>query len=628
MAALAALLSSSALAQHPRSKPRIARALPAQAASLPPAPLVGGSDSCATPDAIAGTGLFAFDDTAATTGPDGQGEAACNLFGNTAIKSDVWFVWTAPASGIATVTTVQQTIVDTKIAAYPAPVPGGGCPASGSALACNDDDVGSGTFQSTIAFRCASGSQYMLQVGLFPGPFPPALPGTGNLSILVTPVLVNDECSSASVVAGFGPGAPHAYDTSAATTGTAGQNNAACESFATRAIDGDLWFEWTSTVTGWVRLSTCAGASNDTKVAVYQGAGCPGGAPLVCDDDACGTVGGAAEARFFANSGTPYTLQLGTFPGQAGGPGSFTIEAFTPAAGDDCHAPLLIAGDGPHPFDDRQATTGVEGQAELLCTTLADPNPRIAYDLWYQWTAPGTGTATWTTCGGSSLDSKLAVYAAGSCPTSASLACNDESCVSFGPSTVSFPVSAGQPYMLQLGAWPGAVASSGTFTVTLGSQTGVPFCFGDGTGTSCPCSPGTVAPGSASNGCPNSFYAGGANLRATGRASVASDSLALQGSGMPNGGCLYFQGTVSLVGSAFGDGLLCSGGTTTRLGIKQNTNGWSTFPLPGDAPISQAAGVPPAGGMRVYQVWYRNSEVFCTSAGHNMSNGTAVTWTP
>ena len=32
-----------------------------------PAPLVGGSDSCTTPDVITGTGTFAFDNSTATT---------------------------------------------------------------------------------------------------------------------------------------------------------------------------------------------------------------------------------------------------------------------------------------------------------------------------------------------------------------------------------------------------------------------------------------------------------------------------------------------------------------------------------------------------------------------------------
>ena len=187
-----------------------------------------------------------------------------------------------------------------------------------------------------------------------------------------------------------------------------------------------MWFRWTAPTTQWVRLTTCAGATTDTKVAVYAGAGCPSSEPVVCDDDACGQAGGPSEARWFATAGAVYTIQLGTFPGTGGGPGFFTIESFAPAAGDDCNAPIRIAGAGPHAFDDVQATTGTQGQIDALCTSPTDPNPRITFDLWYKWTAPVTGTATWSLCAGTQLDTKIAAYSGTGCLSGFSLACNDD----------------------------------------------------------------------------------------------------------------------------------------------------------------------------------------------------------
>lgn len=626
-AAFALVLTAEGLhAQRSRAKPK--RPVLPSAANFfpPPAPLLGGSDACASADPIAGVGLFGFDDTTATTGAEGQTEALCNEFGNTAILADVWFAWTASASGVARVTTVNQTIVDTKLAAYP----GSACPTPQSAIACNDDDVGSGTFQSTITFACAAGSTYLLQVGLFPGPFPPAVPGIGNLAITIQTPSVNDTCTAPTIVSGFGPAAPHAFDATLATTGAQGQNNAACESFATRAIDHDVWFQWTAPVLGWVQLTTCAGSSADTKVAVYQGTGCPVGAPLVCDDDGCGAVGGGSTARFFASVGTTYTIQLGAFPGQPGGVGVFTIEAFSPAVGDGCSAPIRIAGRGPHAFDNRAATTGTEGQSEVLCTKVSDPNPRIHYDLWYAWTATGTGTATWSLCG-AAMDSKIAVYAGSACPSGAALACSDDGCMGIGPAELSFPVTAGAPYVLQLGNWPGAVADLGTFTIDVAGSVGTPFCFGSGSGTACPCSPAPIEASVASNGCPNSNYAGGAHLRADGLASVTSDTLVLHGSGMPNGPCLYFQGSARQsggAGSTFGDGLLCAGGTLTRLPIVFNASGASELPTVSSGSISTLGLVPPIGGTRTYQVWYRDANVFCTAATFNLTNGVEIAWSP
>ena len=100
--------------------------------------VVGGNDSCGAADAISGQGLFAFDNSSATTGSEGQSEASCYVFGTSVIANDVWFAWTADASGVAQISTCSQTTVDTKLAAYA----GSACPSDGSAIACNDDACG------------------------------------------------------------------------------------------------------------------------------------------------------------------------------------------------------------------------------------------------------------------------------------------------------------------------------------------------------------------------------------------------------------------------------------------------------------------------------------------------------
>ena len=61
----------------------------------------GGGDDCTAPDVVVGTGTFSFDNTAATTGIDGQTEILCDAFGTTGIDNDVWFEWTATADGLA-----------------------------------------------------------------------------------------------------------------------------------------------------------------------------------------------------------------------------------------------------------------------------------------------------------------------------------------------------------------------------------------------------------------------------------------------------------------------------------------------------------------------------------------------
>jgi len=154
----------------------------------------------------------------------------------------------------------------------------------------------------------------------------------------------------------------------------------------------------------------------------------------------------------------------------------------------------------------------------------------------------------------------------------------------------------------------------------------VAFCFGDGTGTACPC----ANPGLPGNGCANSLNTNGSNLDATGSASIANDTFVLVGSDMPNSSALYFQGTSQLGGGAgatFGDGLRCAAGTIIRLGTKTNVAGTSQYPAPGDLTIS-VRGSCAAGDVCTYQVWYRNAAAFCTASTFNLTNGIQVTWIP
>jgi len=152
------------------------------------------------------------------------------------------------------------------------------------------------------------------------------------------------------------------------------------------------------------------------------------------------------------------------------------------------------------------------------------------------------------------------------------------------------------------------------------------FCFGDDSGTGCPCGNTSVP----AHGCPNSSNAVGAFLqKTTGTISTTSDSAVLQVSFVPsNTSCLFFQGTSMLTGTLFGDGLRCAGGTIVRLATKTAVGSTATFPAVGDPSLSVRGGVPVGGGLRTYQVWYRNAAVFCTASTFNLSNGVSIQWAP
>jgi len=135
----------------------------------------GGADNCANAQPISGAGLFAFDNSNATTGPEGQNEYLCYQFGSSSVDNDVWFQWTSTCTGLGNITTCGLTSLDTKIAAYS----GSSCPptgASNTALDCNDDFC---SFQSELSFAIVNGNTYMIQIGNFPN----ATPGAGQFQI-------------------------------------------------------------------------------------------------------------------------------------------------------------------------------------------------------------------------------------------------------------------------------------------------------------------------------------------------------------------------------------------------------------------------------------------------------------
>jgi hypothetical protein len=182
--------------------------------------------------------------------------------------------------------------------------------------------------------------------------------------------------------------------------------------------------------------------------------------------------------------------------------------------------------------------------------------------------------------------------------------------ISDGVHTVNVPASKSLAYEV---AW---------VQFNVGNVPPMPYCFGDGSGTSCPCTNGA-----AGNGCPNSINASGAHLDGSGTPSVSNDTLTLGATGMTHSTALYFQG-VTQVQVVLGDGLLCASGSVIRLGTKSNgPSGASFFPGPGDPSIS-VKGQVHVGDTRFYQVYYRDPASFCTSDTFNLTNGVQVSWAP
>jgi hypothetical protein len=155
-----------------------------------------------------------------------------------------------------------------------------------------------------------------------------------------------------------------------------------------------------------------------------------------------------------------------------------------------------------------------------------------------------------------------------------------------------------------------------------------PFCFGDGSGSACPCA-NLGGPGV---GCANST-GNGAGLSGSGVAQVSADTLSLAVAGVPpTSTVIFFQGTQQDnggLGIAFYDGLRCVSGTAIRLGVKTSSaGGGASYPELGDNPISIQGLVPGGGATLYYQAHYRDPAIFCTVDTSNYSNGVTAVWVP
>jgi hypothetical protein len=159
---------------------------------------------------------------------------------------------------------------------------------------------------------------------------------------------------------------------------------------------------------------------------------------------------------------------------------------------------------------------------------------------------------------------------------------------------------------------------------------GVAYCFGDGSGSSCPCANNSAI--GAHQGCVNSQAHGG-NLNAIGHTSVSNDSVVLTASFLPpNSSMLFFQGVNQAAfgqGITFFDGLVCvGGGPLIRLASKNShASGSASYPEPGDPLLSVRGQIPAVGGLRYYQVWYRDFSGPCGTHS-NFTNGFVLLWMP
>jgi len=167
-------------------------------------------------------------------------------------------------------------------------------------------------------------------------------------------------------------------------------------------MPSDTWFAWSPDMDGTWTLSTCATASFDTVLTLYDGCG---GTELACNDDAGQACAGFTSRLTAGNllaSGT-YLLQIGGFQ-SAVGTGTFELAPLGPAPpGDDCGAPVvLVDGSSSSAFDTLDASS--DGPNPSCGGAFGSPN-----DVWYRWSPDADGAWTFLTSG-STFDTRLTLF--------------------------------------------------------------------------------------------------------------------------------------------------------------------------------------------------------------------------
>ncbi|HEU0041526.1 MAG TPA: hypothetical protein VFQ15_04155, partial [Jiangellaceae bacterium] len=359
-----------------------------------------GNDACATPFVI-GNGATPFTTVEATT--DG---IAPGCSGTANIHKDVWYDYTATATGVLTVSTCNAATFDTKIAIYS----GLTCP-TGAPIGCNDDFGGCAGFTSTATAPVVLGAHYLIRVGGFSSTTPT---GTGTLTI--TPPVgppAFDVCSGAQSVS---CGSSTAFNNAAATT-SGSDPLYSCRVGGPAQGFGTSWFTFMATSTTAV-IDTNGSSTGDTLLAAYSGTR---GAlvEIGCDDD--GGTGLLSLVNLAGLTvGQTYYIQVAGWG--AGNVGNNVLNVTCgPPPGDACADAIPVPCGGSETVSN--GGFGTDASDPVYSCRIPSPAQGVG-TAWFTFVATHT-SANVNTLGSTAFDTLLAVYS-GTCGSFTELACDDD----------------------------------------------------------------------------------------------------------------------------------------------------------------------------------------------------------
>jgi hypothetical protein len=188
-----------------------------------------------------------------------------------------------------------------------------------------------------------------------------------------------------------------------------------------------VWYRWTAPASGQAFLSTC-GSDFDTLLAVYTGSSVGALAQVAANDDVCGLQ---SQVSFEASEGVTYRIAVDGVDAETG---VIALALRLAPPNDDFENAIAISDeegslDGTNVGSSREA-----GEPDYLY-----------YSVWYRWTAPSSGWATFETCG-SGFDTILNAFTGDEVGTLTYVASSDDACGL--SSRLSFEASAGVTYSI------------------------------------------------------------------------------------------------------------------------------------------------------------------------------------
>jgi hypothetical protein len=204
----------------------------------------------------------------------------------------VWWTWTAPSTGLVTVS-LDGSSFDTTLGVYQ------GTNVASLVSIAQDDEGGAGSC-SRVLFNAVAGATYQIAVDGYFG-------SSGNINLTVKPGLLNDNFADRLEMKGT-------YDFVIGSTVGATYEIDEPYHWAMTGVQS-VWWKWQAPNSGPVTIST-AGSNFDTILAAYTGTTMATLALVANNDDFGGSI--TSQINFIATAGTVYQIAVDGYEFAAG----------------------------------------------------------------------------------------------------------------------------------------------------------------------------------------------------------------------------------------------------------------------------------------------------------------------